>query len=266
MISEVQYATEFSISRPFSLKAMLKRLYYFGFRYRCPLCHSQLRRFLPYGLNIQVLNDNDVIGGGFRKHALCPVCGSLDRERLLYLYLLHKTNVFVSNLRLLHIAPEALITDILCLRENVSYLTADISSKSVMIRMDVLDIQFPDNSFDAIICNHVLEHIIDDGKALSELYRILKPEGWAILQVPISLTLEKTLEDFAITSFSGREEAFGQGDHVRIYGRDYERRLSRAGFIVDVFSWSAEAENFGNSLNLFGLNAKESLYSVRKPK
>jgi predicted SAM-dependent methyltransferase len=146
----------------------------------------------------------------------------------------------------------------------LDYLNADKYAKNVMIRVDVTDIQFRDDTFDVIICNHVLEHIADDRKAISELCRILKPGGWAILQVPISLTLKSTYEDSSITTAAGREAAFGQDDHLRIYAMDYEDRLTQGGFTVDVFHWVAEAENFGHRRNRFGLIEEEPIYVVHK--
>jgi predicted SAM-dependent methyltransferase len=249
------------------LKTMYKtgtRISYFGFRYKCPLCNSRLRTFLPLGHNFPILKEKKVIGGGYRQNALCPICGSSDRERLLYLYLLHKTDIFDNHKKLLHVAPESKVENILRTKANIDYLTADIASKNVMVKMDITDIQFPDSSFDSIICNHVLEHIIDDGKAMSELYRTLKPGGWSILQVPLSLTLKNTYEDFSITTRMGREEAFGQGDHVRIYAEDYLDRLAQAGFKVNVFKWVTQAEDFGGRRNVFGLNEEECVYFVSK--
>lgn len=123
------------------------------------------------------------------------------------------------------------------LHENIDYLTADLLSRDAMIRMDIKDISFPDNAFDAIICNHVLKHIIDDRKAMGQLRRVLKPGGWTILQVPMSLSLDEIYEDFSITTGKGREEAFLQDDYVRIYAKDYVTRLEQAGFKVNVFDW-----------------------------
>jgi SAM-dependent methyltransferase len=199
-----------------------------GFKYRCPFCRSYLRAFLPFGSKSPALQDNHVIGGGYRDNALCPVCDSLDRERLLYLFLLWNTDVFDTAKRLLHVAPETRVADILFAQTHVDYLTADLHSREAMLTMDITDIRFPDSSFDAIICNHVLEHIIDDRKAMSELFRTLKPGGWAILQVPMSPSLEHTYEDASKTTPQAREEAFGQWDHVRIYAQDYEQRLAQA--------------------------------------
>lgn len=246
------------------LRATYERLSCLGFRYKCPFCNSRLRRFLPSGLSFPVLEEREVVGGRWRPNARCPTCDSSDRERLLYLYLLHKTDIFEKPQKVLHVAPEANVTKMLRVNATVDYLTADMSSKSVLVQMDITDIQFADDAFDAIICNHVLEHVVDDRKAMSELYRTLKPGGWAILQVPVSLTLSETYEDLSITTTAGREEAFGQGDHVRIYAKDYQDRLEQAGFKVNVFKWITDAENFGGRQNIFGLDEEECVYFVSK--
>lgn len=239
---------------------------HYGFKYKCPLCHSNLRHFLPHGLKQAALKGKHVVGGGYRLNALCPVCGSLDRERLLYLYLLNKTNIFDKTTNLLHVAPEEQLEATFHKQANLDYLTADLYSEKSMVNMDLCDIQFADNSFDAIICNHVLEHIVDDRRALSELYRVLKPGGWVILQVPISLSLEATYEDCSVTTTSAREQAFGQADHVRIYARDYKDRLEQSGFSVEVFQWSTESRDFGGEKNRFGLNKDESVYRAIRPR
>lgn len=246
------------------IRSVYKKMYYFGFKFKCTYCNARLRTLQPFGLKFPVLEEKKVAGGGFRLNARCPLCGSFDRERLLYLYLLYKTDIFEKPVKLLHVAPEARLTDILKTKTNIDYLTADIHGRNVMVKMDITDIRFPDETFDAIICNHVLEHIIDDHKAMSELYRTLKRGGWAILQVPISLTLNNTFEDFTITTATSREESFGQKDHVRIYAKDYKDKLTQAGFKVNVFKWISEAENFGDRKNLFGLNEEESVYFVSK--
>ena len=247
------------------LRTRYKWVFYFGFRYKCPICNSHLKIFLPDGVRSPVLKEKRVVGGGYRQNALCPICGSLDRDRLLYLYLKRKTNIFDKPQKLLHIAPEARVAAILGAKVSVDYLTADLYSKNVMVTMDITDIQFPADSFDAIICNHVLEHIIDDHKAISEIYRTLKPGGWAILQAPISISLNNTYEDFSITTNTGREEAFGQEDHVRIYAMDYKDRLAQAGFKVNVFKWVTDHNNFGGHKNIFGLNEEECVFFVNKP-
>jgi SAM-dependent methyltransferase len=243
--------------------AILKRIYYFGHQNECPLCKSHVRRFLPFGLEFPVLKQKEVVGAGSR-NAQCPVCGCIDRERLLYLYLLHQTDIFQKPQKLLHIAPEPSLSKIFRDKLGKDYLAADLFPKDFMVKMDITDIQFPANTFDAIICSHVLEHIPDDHKAMGELYRVLKPGGWAILQVPISLSLKNTYEDFTITSESARAEAFGQKDHVRIYAKDYKDRLEQVGFKVEVFHWNDGTNLFGNSNNKFRLNEKEDIYIAYK--
>jgi predicted SAM-dependent methyltransferase len=241
------------------------KVYYGGDRCLCPICGTRLRKFAPCGYKFPVLKEKGVVGGGYYRNVQCPICGSLDRVRLLYLYLLHKTDIFRKPQKILHVAPETRIGNRIRRVTGVDYLTADLNPEGVMVKMDIMDIQFPDNSFDVIICNHVLEHVGDDQKAMRELYRTLKPGGWAILQVPISLVLSKTYEDASITTRAGREQAFGQWDHVRIHARDYKDRLERAGFKVNIFQWTTEIEKFGTERNIFGLNEKEGIYHVMKP-
>jgi len=148
-------------------------------------------------------------------------------------------------------------------QSGLDYLTADLYSPKAMLRMDITKIQFEDNHFDVIICNHVLEHIVDD-RAVRELYRVLRPGGWAILQVPLSLTLQETYEDFSVVGPDARERAFGQFDHVRIYARDYQRRLEQVGFAVEVFAWTSDSREFGGSRARFGLNREEDVFVARK--
>jgi len=246
------------------LKKGSRKVFYFGHRYKCPFCKSKLRTLLPFGLDNPVLKEKKVVGGGYRLNACCPVCKSFDRERLLYLYLLNKTDIFSKSQALLHVAPEPRLSDVLRGQSTIDYLTADIRSAGVMIKMDITDIQYRDCRFDSIICNHVLEHIVDDRQAILELYRVLKPGGWAILQVPLSTVLSQTYEDSEITSEQERECAFGQSDHVRIYADDYKDRLEQAGFTVDIFDWNNDAANYGGDANKFGLDPKERIYVACK--
>jgi SAM-dependent methyltransferase len=242
-----------------------RKLLYWGLRYQCPLCRSSLRTFLPFGARAPVFASLQVVGGGYRPNARCPSCGCLDRERLVYLSLLRVTNAFAQQTRLLHVAPERQLSGILKNQATIDYLTADLHSTQVMVKMDISTIPFPDGHFDGIICNHVLEHVRDDRTAMTELYRVLRPTGWAILQVPISLALDRTYEDFSITTPAGREAAFGQHDHVRIYARDYQDRLEDVGFKVNVFHWTARVHDFGGRRNRFGLNEREAVYLATKP-
>jgi SAM-dependent methyltransferase len=247
------------------LKGLYVKLYYFGFTYKCPFCKSHLRKLLPFGYEFPVLKEKRIVGGFHRENSACPICGSFDRERLLYLYLLHKTDLFRKPHKLLHVAPEIRLKNTLIAKRNIDYLAADLCPDPVMVKVDLTDIQFPDGSFDAIICCHVLEHIIDDRKAMAELYRVLKPGAWAILQVPMSLALDKTFEDFSITTTEGREKAFGQSDHVRIYAKDYTTRLEQAGFTLTLFRWHSEPSQFGGRKNKYSLYEDECVYFVAKP-
>lgn len=247
------------------LKHLFNKVRYFGWKYKCPFCKSHVNSLLPSGFGFPVLIEKNVVGGGNRPNAECPICFSLDRERLLYLYLQKKTNIFTEPLRLLHVAPESQLTAIIEKHANIDYLTADLNPANVMVKMDITDINYPNNSFDAIICNHVLEHIVDDKKAMRELCRVLKPGGWGILQVPMSLSLDKTFEDASVTTPSEKEAVFGQSDHVRIYAIDYLDRLKESGFQVVQFKWWQDQQFAeSNKNNKYGLLPNESVFHVTK--
>lgn len=240
----------------------ISNLFNFKNEFECPFCGGQFKSFLLGGSDIPVLKEKQVVGGGYRLHNHCPICHSLDRERLVYLYLTKKTNIFKLKVRLLHVAPEAKLHQILSEQPNISYLSVDLSSKLANVKADITQMSFKENSFDVIICNHVLEHVQDDRKAMHELYRILNHKGWAILQVPISYLLETTYEDPLIKKPEEKEKKFGQRDHVRIYGKDYKYRLEAAGFKVDVFNFAKEFDN--NSTYRFGLSKDENIYRCSK--
>ena len=191
----------------------------------CPCCGWRGKAFLPNGVEV-------------RPNARCPKCDSLERHRLYYLYL-KKQIPEGKALKILHFAPERILTRLFRSYPNVEYLSADIDPQKAMSREDITATSFADNSFDIIFCSHVLEHIEEDHKAMTELRRILKADGFAVLIVPIKDTfngrvIERTFEDFTIKSPAEREKVFGQADHVRIYGRDYKDRLEKAGFHVRI--------------------------------
>ncbi len=191
---------------------------YAGRAVECPICNHHYRKFLPYGR----INP--------RSNALCPNCLSLERHRLIWLYLKEKTNFFSARLSVLHIAPEPCFMKRFEKIHGEKYITADIESPLAKVKMDIHLIPFGENHFDAVLCNHVLEHVADDIMAMSEIKRVLKPGGWAVLQVPFfSPVPEKTVEDAGITDPRAREKAFGQDDHVRLFGKDYLQRIQRSG-------------------------------------
>lgn len=187
----------------------------------CPICDSHYRKFLPYGRLKP------------RENALCPNCQSLERHRLMWLYLRDRTDFFTPGKHVLHIAPEACFIQRFEKLHGDHYITADIESPLAKVKMDIHQIPFADNTFDVILCNHVLEHVNDDLLAMRELCRVLKPGGFAILQVPFYFPLpDHTFTDLTITNPRERERLFGQSDHVRRFGKDYADRLRASGFRV----------------------------------
>lgn len=163
---------------------------------------------------------------------MCPCCDSLDRHRMLWLYLHNRTSIFRDRLKVLHFAPEPAIQKRLRASPNLEYTSADLDSPLAMVSLDITDMPYAENTFDVVLCSHVLEHILDDRKAMSELYRILRPEGWALLLVPFDAARSETFEDPNVVDPKERERLFGQFDHVRVYGRDFKDRLEHAGFTV----------------------------------
>lgn len=208
-----------SINRLWTLRRFLGSLPYRGLRFECPICGGRFRKFFTTGVPP-------------RKNAICPQCGSFERHRLLWMFGHEKTNLFRSDLTLLHFAPASCLQKRFEQFPHLVYISADISAPNVMVKMDITAISLADHSIDCILCYHVLEHILDDRMALKELFRVLKPGGWAILQVPIEG--EHTFEDTSIITAEERLKYFGQEDHVRIYGRDYKERLEESGFSVEV--------------------------------
>lgn len=224
---------------------------YLGKKVQCPICQRHYKKFLPYGR----INS--------RENALCPHCLSLERHRLMWLYLQKNTNFFKQKLHVLHIAPEHCFIRPFEDIHQENYITADIESPLARVKMDVHQIPFGDNHFDAVLCNHVLEHVRDDIQVMKEFNRVLKPGGWAILQVPFFNPVpETTFEDNAITDRRQREKIFGQDDHVRKYGRDYSQRIERSGL-------RASEEAFGSTFSRedtfrFGIVPSETIYVGHK--
>jgi SAM-dependent methyltransferase len=199
-----------------------------GDRFTDPIDGKNFRKFLPYGYGKQ------------RENALSPSTLSLERHRLMWLFLRDETTFFTSNkkLKTLHIAPEQCFLDIFRKQENLEYTTSDLESPIADVKADICDLPFKDNSFDVVFCNHVLEHITDDKKAMQELFRVMKRGGFGVFQIPQDLLRETTFEDNSITDKKERAEIFGQYDHVRIYGKDYFNKLRSIGFKVDEIDYT----------------------------
>jgi SAM-dependent methyltransferase len=197
-----------------------------GNTYTDPIDGKSYRKFLPYGY------------AKVRENVLAPGTLSLERHRLFWLYLKNETTFFSAPLRVLHFAPEQAFVQKFKKQKNLTYTTTDLNSPIADVKADICDLPFKDNSFDFIICNHVLEHIPDDTKAMQELYRVLAPSGTAIVQVPYDAKREITFEDNTITDQSERTRIFGQYDHLRVYGMDYFKKLSSIGFNVNALDYT----------------------------
>lgn len=244
-----------TIPRPWLIRAgKLARpvldLYYRGNTFLDPINNKSYRKFLPYGyVNI-------------RKNALSPGTLSLERHRLLWLYLQQETNFFKANFKLLHIAPEQAFYKRFKKMKNIEYVTADLYSPLADIKADITDLPFSDHTFDVVFCNHVLEHIQDDNKAMKELYRVLKPSGWGIFQIPLAQQRDKTFADDSITDPDERTRIFGQYDHVRIYGMDYFDKLKAVGFRVEAIDFTKNISS--KEIKKYGLVSGELLPVVYK--
>jgi SAM-dependent methyltransferase len=216
-----------TIPRPWLIKASyvvrpIIALSLRGDTFTDPIDGKSFRKFLPYGYGKQ------------RENALSPSTLSLERHRLMWLFLRDETVFFTSvkKLKTLHIAPEQCFLDIFRKQQNLDYITSDLESPIADVKADICNLPFDDNSFDVIFCNHVLEHISDDTKAMQELFRVLKKGGFGIFQIPQDISRIATFEDDSITDKKERAKIFGQYDHVRIYGKDYFNKLRSIGFKV----------------------------------
>ena len=207
-------------------------LAYKGRGRECPICKAHYRKFMPYGYT----------DAGSRENALCPSCLSLERHRLLWLWLQKQSNLFETHPRILHIAPEV------CLMRRFrklykecpgQYITADLESPLADLKMDIQAIPLADQSVDVIFCNHILEHVADDRLAMREMYRVMRNGGWGVMLSPVDLSLDETFEDDSITDPEERTLIFGQYDHRRNYGLDYADRLREAGFEVEEVDYAS---------------------------
>lgn len=221
-----------------------------GDRYTDPIDGKSFRKFLPYGYGKQ------------RPNVLSPSTLSLERHRLMWLYLKNESDFFKKPLKVLHMAPEQCFLSRFKKLDHLDYTTADLYAPHVDVKADILNLPFDDGVFDVIFCNHVLEHIEDDNKAMRELFRVMKSGGFGIFQIPQDLEREQTYEDFSIKDPKERALHFGQYDHVRVYGRDYFDRLRSVGFIVDEINYSDKLDP--ELVDKFRLSQDEILPVCRK--
>ena len=226
-------------------------LWFRGNRFTDPINKKSYRKFLPYGYVRQ------------RNHALSPGTLSLERHRLLWLYLERETDFFKKSLKVLHVAPEQAFYKSFKKLDNIDYTTTDLHSPLANVKADICDLPFKENQFDVILCNHVLEHIPNDKKAMQELFRVLKPGGWAILQVPLDSKRLKTFQDDTITDPKERMRVFGQYDHVRLYGMDYFEKLEKIGFSTQAIIYAEELTS--EEITRFGVVSHEIIPVCFKP-
>ena len=239
---------------------------------RCPVCEHPVRGFLPLPVTFKVaaeLHGFPHFGKGETINVAeyaCPSCGASDRERLYALFLDETvcSASFVSASKLLHFAPETALSARIRRLGLFDYRTADLSMEGVDDRLDITDMAtYRNEEFDCFICSHVLEHVPDDQQALRELRRILKAGGWGILMAPVMPHLEQTLEDTGASTDAERWKMFGQGDHLRLYGKgDFLNRIRGAGFNV----MGLGAAHFGAAhLHRCGITIDSMLYVVNRP-
>jgi SAM-dependent methyltransferase len=253
---------------PRAWRPFIRRARWWGLRHRCPICRARLRRYLPEGYPIPVLGELDVVGGEHRLERCCPICNANTRARLVWWYLQSEFRILERPVRLLHLAPELCIYRRLAAVPTVSYCAGDRDPRRYAFArgicgLDATALPYPDARFDLVLANHVLEHVEDDWRALAEIRRVLRPGGIAILQVPVAQRLALTREDPAIVTPEEREDAFGQWDHVRLYGLDYPSRLEKAGF--DVRCHTEHAEQGQAFLARWLVDPREVLYVATRP-
>lgn len=223
-----------------------------GDNVECFVCEKKFRKFAPYGY------------GTPRENVLCPNCFSLERHRLIWYYLNNHSNLLTEPNKLLHIAPEQCFYKKFKALPNLEYVTADLESPLAEVKMDIQAMPFEDNTFDVVLCNHVLEHIPDDKLAMREILRVMKPGAWSILQVPMKPGAKTTFEDASITDPKERAKVFGQYDHLRLYGENYKEVLEAEGFEVEALDIQSEV---GPELTeKYRFMIGELLYIGRKPK
>ena len=222
-----------------------------GKTYTDPIDNKSFTKFLPYGYGQQ------------RNNVLSPSTLSLERHRLLWLYLKNETDFFTAEKSVLHFAPEQCFLKRFRNLKNIDYTTTDLLSPIADVKADICDLPFEDNSYDVILCNHVLEHIPDDTKAMQELYRVMKPGGFGIFQIPQDLNRNVSFEDDSITDKAERAKIFGQYDHVRVYGRDYFDKLRSIGFTVEEVDYTSQLSNA--EIDKYRLAKGEIIPVVYKP-
>lgn len=202
---------------------------------QCVVCGNGVEEFCPWGIDEEIFLRYHIVGGGYRKNCKCPHCGAIDRERWLYYVLENHTDISKMNGKILHFAPEVAIESYIRKNAQIDYYSGDIVQGKAMHIINITDIPYKDAMFDYVISNHILEHIMDEEKAISEIKRVLKKDGKWIFSFPVCMDI-KTYEDEGNVSPEQRLRAYGQVDHVRLYGNDFVKRFERYGLKLNVYS------------------------------
>lgn len=245
----------------------IKKVYFniFKAKYECPFCGHKVIAFEKHGQKSEIYNHHEMVGAGYRDNCLCFKCGSTDRERLLYSVI--KFHIGLLNIKqkynILHVAPEKNISKLIEEKSFHNYIKGDKFTKGYSysagtIDLDITNLNFENNYFDIIICNHVLEHVPNEKLALTELHRVLKTNGKAIMQVPFSMSIDKTIEMENVLTDADRISLYGQFDHVRLYGRDYVERFKEVGFVIDQII-DPKSQKWFKINNKIGVNLNELL-------
>ena len=225
---------------------------YSGNNFEDPIDGKKYRKLLPYGrLRTRV-------------NALSPSTLSLERHRALWVYIKEYTGFFTEHIKMLHLAPEYCYIKRFKSMKNLDYVSGDLNSPWADYHFDVHSIPFEENSFDMLMANHLLEHVDDDYKVLDEFFRVLKPGGWGVLQVPVDWNNPNTEEDKSITDSVERERLYWQSDHVRLYGyKNYPDRLRGAGFDVEIFDMKNQLGE--ERYSKYCLGEERWIFIIRKP-
>lgn len=225
---------------------------YKGNRVACNCCQRSFSRFLPKG-NWTV-----------RKEAVCPYCGSLERTRVLLFYLENETSVFTQPTRMLHFAPETSLKKILSQSPNIDYTDADINPALASVVLDIQAIAYEDDTFDCIICSHVLGHVPDEQQAIQEMRRVLKPDGLALVLTFIDPNREVTYEDPSIETSQERLEHYSEPDLLRLHGRDFGQRLAYGKFEVETIDYAAQLGPDMQQKYKLGNGDRELIFKCKK--
>ena len=263
-------ALRHSISRvlPTDVRLFVRRFQHRGVNRRCPLCKSSVNEFWDFGVPLDIVEKRQIVGALPLPDDICPVCWGASRARLIALYLDFAAKSAGGILRLLHIAPDIGVYYWVRNRSEFDYVACDLEPERYTIvphvqKADINCLPYKDGTFDHVICSHVLEHIPDDQKAMSEIKRVLKPGGAALLMVPEALVGDDTDEDVTLSDPRQREERFGQNDHVRLYSRkDFVARLVASGFDVTGFDGFSDRPKKAKE---WRLNPLERLWVARRP-